>query len=594
LAKDNKTLKMPRFFFTFFFSVFLFLIGLSATQAADLYLAPNSGNFEVGQTFNISVYVNSADQAMNAADLKLRYPIDKLAVQSISKNGSIFSLWVVEPIFSNSEGTAQMEGVIFTPGYTGKNGKIATVNFRTKSAGNAEILISKGSVLANDGQATNILKSLGKANININLLPVGEQPGQTTSPIDKAGLPLAPLVLSNSHPNSDIWYAQTKADFSWNTTANVKEVSVAVDDKVNTNPGTVADGNFSNFSTEVKSDGEWYFHVRLKNDKGWGSIAHYRFRVDTTKPDQFSIEEVTPTDLTEPVREFKFIAADKMSGINHFEIQIDGSDLPIWQPQENKNYHTPPLLGGDHVMIVRAVDKAGNYITNSVQFKIMPLPAPQVLEYSETLVGGNYLVVKASSYSNSQVSLWVQPEGQEPAAITNTSDSSGNVTLVYNEKVKDGLYYFWLTVTDDRGAISEAGKKYTVIVSPSKLQKFGTSVINILVIIIPLLALILLLLFVLWYAKHWYNKLKIKLDKEIKEVEDSVHLGLERIRTQFNLYIKFLESIKIKKQLTKEQIIIINELKKNINELARDVEKHIDKEIKDVENISFEVKNKNK
>ncbi|MEK7471251.1 MAG: hypothetical protein AAB623_01215 [Patescibacteria group bacterium] len=59
-----------------------------------------------------------------------------------------------------------MEGVILN-GYTGSNGTIATLSFKARAAGNASIKFASSSVLANDGQGTNILKNIGQANFTI-------------------------------------------------------------------------------------------------------------------------------------------------------------------------------------------------------------------------------------------------------------------------------------------------------------------------------------------------------------------------------------------------------------------------------------------
>lgn len=143
--------------------VLLFCVGLAlpgVARAASLYLSPSTGSYNVGKTFSVSVYVSSADEAMNAASGVISFPSDKLEVISLSKSGSIFSLWVQEPSFSNIFGTINFEGIVLNPGFTGARGKIISVNFRAKAAGSASLNFSSGSVLANDGKGTNILTDM--------------------------------------------------------------------------------------------------------------------------------------------------------------------------------------------------------------------------------------------------------------------------------------------------------------------------------------------------------------------------------------------------------------------------------------------------
>jgi len=113
------------------------------------------------------MYVNSTDQAMNAAQATIIFPTDKLSVISVSTKYSIFSLMVENPTFSNTGGSAGFSGIVLNPGYTGKNGRLVTVNFAAKALGKATVTISGAQVLANDGVGTNILTGKGSATITI-------------------------------------------------------------------------------------------------------------------------------------------------------------------------------------------------------------------------------------------------------------------------------------------------------------------------------------------------------------------------------------------------------------------------------------------
>ena len=66
----------------------------AVASAANVYFSPSSGSYAVGSTHTLAVYVSSADQTMNAASGVISFPSDKLEVVSLSKTGSIFTLWV--------------------------------------------------------------------------------------------------------------------------------------------------------------------------------------------------------------------------------------------------------------------------------------------------------------------------------------------------------------------------------------------------------------------------------------------------------------------------------------------------------------------
>ena len=100
--------------------VFLLSIGFalpSFAHAATLYFSPASGSHPVGKAISVSVFVSSTDQAINAVSGVVSFPKDKLEVTGLSKGGSILSLWVQEPSFSNGAGTASFEGIVLNPGF---------------------------------------------------------------------------------------------------------------------------------------------------------------------------------------------------------------------------------------------------------------------------------------------------------------------------------------------------------------------------------------------------------------------------------------------------------------------------------------------
>ena len=137
------------------------------SQAATLRFSPLSNTYQVGSTFLLNVNVSSPTQSLNAATGVVSFPKDKLEVVSLTKNGSIFNFWVTEPSYSNSTGVVNFEGLVLNPGFVGQTGKIITITFRVKAEGSVQISFNSGSILANDGQGSNILTGLGKAEFNL-------------------------------------------------------------------------------------------------------------------------------------------------------------------------------------------------------------------------------------------------------------------------------------------------------------------------------------------------------------------------------------------------------------------------------------------
>jgi len=152
--------------FVFSFASLLFFS--HTVFAAELDLYPSSGSYSVGDTIEVVIVLSSPDQPANVVSGNLKFSKDLLTLTSISKADSLVSFWQVNPSYSNTDGTIDIGGGAILSGYTGSNGSIATLYFKAKATGSANLTFTKSSVLADDGQGTEISQSSGKASFQIN------------------------------------------------------------------------------------------------------------------------------------------------------------------------------------------------------------------------------------------------------------------------------------------------------------------------------------------------------------------------------------------------------------------------------------------
>jgi len=148
----------------FIFVLFILIFPFFRVDAADLGFFSSSNSYNVGDTINVKVYVNSESKSINAVSANIKYSSNILSLSSISKTGSIINLWAQDPSFS--DGVASLEGVILG-GYNGSSGNVVTLIFRAKKAGIASFSFSNGSILANDGNGTEVLSGKGVKTLNI-------------------------------------------------------------------------------------------------------------------------------------------------------------------------------------------------------------------------------------------------------------------------------------------------------------------------------------------------------------------------------------------------------------------------------------------
>ncbi len=199
-----------------------------AAVAASLSFSPSSETVAVGQAFTVAVDVSSPDQAMNAASGDVSFPTSELRVIAVSKLNSILNLWVRDPSFSNTtaEGDVHFEGIVLNPGFIGAKGTLVQITFQVVGAvgDHAALAFSSGSVLANDGNGTEILTAEGTADFTIVAAPPAPAPPVLVSPASSSvasSSAVAPAVATEPPPASasssvtvNGWFGGATAFFS--------------------------------------------------------------------------------------------------------------------------------------------------------------------------------------------------------------------------------------------------------------------------------------------------------------------------------------------------------------------------------------------
>ena len=542
-----------------------------AAEAATLYFSPSSGSHAVGTTFSVSIYVSSADQAMNAASGVISFPQDKLEATSLSKTGSIFTLWVQEPSFSNSAGTINFEGIVLNPGFTGAAGKIITINFRAKAAGSALVNFSSGSVLANDGKGTNILTSLGNAQFSLGY--VGPTVPEATTPSAVSGAPSAPQISSPTHPDPNKWYAKKDAKFTWSLPSDVTSVRLLVGKIPAAIPTVVYTPAINEKEVTNLDDGIWYFHVQLRNASGWGEISHFRFQIDTQPPEPFEIKFVDGKETTHPQPTLAFETTDEMSRIDYYEVKID-QEPPI--KIKETEYKMPVQILGEHTVIVKAVDKAGNYTLAMTEINILPIEAPIITDYPRELLPGSILSIKGTALPEVTIRVYIQKDEKEIKTGETKSDKEGRWTYIEVEPVEKGIYEVWAEAIDSSGAKNRSLEKVTILVSPPAFIRIGKLAIDYLMTIITLLVLILILVLGVIWSWQKIKERRKKMRKEISEAEKALYQAFKALKQETEEQVAKLDG---KSGLNEREKKICDDLK----EALKISEKFIGKEIKDIE-----------
>jgi len=584
MKNHNPKLKILKFALLFCILIFAVFILTSRASAATLFLAPSMGSYSVGDTFSVSVKVNTEGKAINTAEVTLTFDPSVLEVKSISKTGSIFSLWVSEPTFSNTDGTISFAGGKPSPGYAGSSGNLVIITFKGLTSGGTNVNFSSASVLADDGMGTNILSSLISGAYAITAREITSPPATTEPPAPTATTETleAPIVSSATHPDENKWYSNNSPRFSWLLPSDVTRVSYDIDKKPTTNPSFIAAVLVSQAEFSGLEDGIWYFHINFKNAAGWGALTHRKVLVDTTPPEPFKVIFDNQDDPTNPQPIFYFESRDALSGIEYYEVKFKKDDgtatTATTTPQNIKDnpYQPLPLAPGKYKVQVTAYDKAGNCASASTDFEILPVGTVKITKIPVSVRMDEPLMIEGETTPGLLVKVYIQKANQEPILEKVEPDSKGKFKLVYDKVLAKGDYLVWAQAEDKRGAMSHPTVKHEVEVGLPPFLKIGKIAVDYLSTMITLIILIVgagVVIFYSWYRISIWRK-RVRL--ETKEVSESVAKAFKALKEEVEEQIEYLDG---KPGLNKDERRVRDKLKE-----ALDIsEKFIGKEIKDVE-----------
>lgn len=480
LLKSKNIFDFLTAFLIFYFCSCAFAPQGAKAQEASFYLLPESGNYKAGETFSVQLLINAQGVPINAAQSVIDFPTDILKVTNISKNNSIFNIWVQEPVFSNSKGEISFGGGLPNPGYIGKAGKIMTIFFQAKSEGKAKISSNKEIITANDPWGTNVFSFSREAVFAI-------------FPPEKA--PTKPKLI------------------------------------------------------------------------------------DTTPPEPFEITIDNEGDPANPQPLLYFETKDDLSGISHYEIKIGtGDTFKVFEGESNP-FRLPLQSPGTHKIIIKAIDKAGNYTESTTEVKIESILPPQITVCPNDYVAGEEVLhIEGTGLSNQKTIIFFEADEKSIKTWEVLNNEKGEWSLSADDLFKSGFYRISAREKNEKGAISYQSNecKMKVIFSGISIGpwiiSYNLLIWIFLIILISILLIIIYLLFRIWRSERRVKRetkdLKEKFYKEYNELELDIKSELEKLR-------RIIGEGGISREERKRE----EELLKNL----ADVKNVFDKELKDVE-----------
>jgi hypothetical protein len=335
-------MKTKNFFKTiislFIFGVLTFSLP-QPSQAAASFGISGTRTLNAGQTFTTTI---SANRNLTSNAVTLNVNFGSFTYVSASVAGG----WTTVSGPSRSGSTVSYAGALLGTTFTGAR-NVITLTLRAPSTpGTATISVS-GQV-SGDGANTGNESGSGSATYTIKTAPTAV-PTAAPTPTPKPG-PGAVTISSPSHSDQNIWYKSNSPILTWTKEAGVTDFSYILDDQASTNPDDTSEGGEITKSYTNQGDGTFYFHIKAKNEIGWGPASHYKLNIDSSEPDPFTITAVK----SENSDEYKiYFATSDQSGIVSYRVFADDEDLGL----KTSGFDVP---SGKKSVKVVATDQAGN------------------------------------------------------------------------------------------------------------------------------------------------------------------------------------------------------------------------------------------
>lgn len=348
----------------------VYLATASSASAVErtISLVGPIGMIKPGQTLMIDVDLTNLTEAINALDLTITFPPDRLQVQSVSREQSALTLWPEIPSWDNERGTIHVVGGL-PNGLFAQNARIVTLVMTASQGGSAAVALDDATSAAflNDGRGTRVA------------LP------PTESAVDVLSEFVPSIAItSTSHPveqqwssNSTVvldWLAEPKTVYSYNFGNDPLAV-----------PDDIPDEARGPLTYAGLADGRYSFTIKSRPEGGsWSPVNQRWFLVDSTPPETFTIEHPDPSTVDNQ-QLVAWSTVDLTSGISHATVVVDGRDEgAVTSPLRLKS----DWLG--RMVTIAVFDQAGNQRT--VDWIYPGLPSRSSIPW---IAGGGLLVVLA-------------------------------------------------------------------------------------------------------------------------------------------------------------------------------------------------------
>lgn len=300
---------------------------------------------------------------------------------------------------------------------------------------------------------------------------------------------------------------------------------------------------------------------------------------DKEPPLPFEITVDNEGDVTNPAPLLYFQTRDTNTGISHYELKIGEEDFLRVEKGKNFPFRMPLQSPGVYQILVKAIDKAGNFIESKTEVRIDSMAVPEITTCPAVFRSGEEtLYTRGKASPDIKIMISFKKEDELIKEWEVTSDAEGDWSLSKEGLFRTGNYKIFAKTKDSRGAISYNSEPCLVKIILGGIS-IGPWILTYKSLTFFSLILLIILLLIVTYIIYRYYRQRRIIEIETLDLKKKFYKEYYELRLGIEKELKVLRSIQTERDLDKEEAMRQQQL---LDDLA-DVERIIRVELKDIE-----------
>jgi len=300
---------------------------------------------------------------------------------------------------------------------------------------------------------------------------------------------------------------------------------------------------------------------------------------DKEPPLPFEITVDNEGDVTNPAPLLYFETRDTDTGISYYELKIGDKDFIKVEKGKNFPFRMPLQTPGVYQILVKAIDKAGNFTESKKEVIIKSIAVPEIKTCPAIFKSGDEMIyTSGKALPDIKIIVSLKKDEELIKEWEVTSDAEGDWSLTKEGLFKSGDYKIFVRAKDSRGAESYNSEPCLIKIILGGIS-IGHWIFTYRSLTFFSLFLFIILLFIVIFLIYKVRRTRKIIEIEALDLKKKFYKEYYELRLGIEKELKILRSVQTERDLTGEERMRQENLLKDL----ADVERVIRVELKDIE-----------